>query len=213
MDNRQELMVEAIFRYLGPTSENYSRIMQLGGFRFGNYGLLEDAFQEAAFKAGRKAESYREEISLNMDEGEQTYLRRWFTAIFLNQLTDWYRRGKVSRVKTNVFEGSRDNCHKINPYEYFLESNFLLDAQYPENLPMNDEETTRISGIVQRKLQELLKESREVLQMHYFDGLKYREISARLGIPIGTVKSRIHSAKKQFLESLADDDRDFLKVA
>ena len=45
--------------------------------------------------------------------------------------------------------------------------------------------------------------SREVLLMRFVDGLKLHEIAAALGIPVGTVKSRLHNA----LEALRGDDR------
>lgn len=44
---------------------------------------------------------------------------------------------------------------------------------------------------------------REVLLMRFVDGLKLHEIAAALGVPLGTVKSRLHNA----LESLRGDER------
>jgi RNA polymerase sigma-70 factor (ECF subfamily) len=35
---------------------------------------------------------------------------------------------------------------------------------------------------------------RQVLLLAYFQGLKYREVADILGIPVGTVKSRLHAA-------------------
>src|SRR5262249_62410943 len=35
---------------------------------------------------------------------------------------------------------------------------------------------------------------RQVLVLAYYQGLKYREIADMLGIPVGTVKSRLHAA-------------------
>jgi RNA polymerase sigma-70 factor (ECF subfamily) len=37
--------------------------------------------------------------------------------------------------------------------------------------------------------------------------LEYSEIAQELGLPLGTVKSRIHEARKQFRQSLGDDYR------
>jgi RNA polymerase sigma-70 factor (ECF subfamily) len=45
--------------------------------------------------------------------------------------------------------------------------------------------------------------SREVLLMRFVDGLKLHEIAAALGVPVGTVKSRMHNA----LEALRADER------
>ena len=39
--------------------------------------------------------------------------------------------------------------------------------------------------------------------MHH-DGFKYHEIADKLGIPIGTVKSRIHQARHRLMDMLSD---------
>ncbi len=44
----------------------------------------------------------------------------------------------------------------------------------------------------------------EILQlMIYYRGFKYHEIADRLNIPIGTVKNRIHIARKYLKEDLS----------
>ena len=52
---------------------------------------------------------------------------------------------------------------------------------------------------------ELPIKHREVIVMHHFQEMSYREIAAALAIPIGTVMSRLHSARKVLRESLAGD--------
>ncbi len=49
----------------------------------------------------------------------------------------------------------------------------------------------------------LTAEQRETLLMRYVDGMPLRDVAAALGVPVGTVKSRIHNA----LQSLRDDPR------
>ena len=39
--------------------------------------------------------------------------------------------------------------------------------------------------------------------MMYFNGFKYHEISKKLNIPIGTVKNRIHIARKELKDRLS----------
>jgi len=54
-------------------------------------------------------------------------------------------------------------------------------------------------------IDELRPEFREVLLMWGVDGLKYREISAILEVPIGTVMSRLHRARKMLADRLLGD--------
>jgi RNA polymerase sigma-70 factor (ECF subfamily) len=44
---------------------------------------------------------------------------------------------------------------------------------------------------------------RQVLILAYYQGMKYREIADQLGIPVGTVKSRLHAALVKLQESWA----------
>lgn len=45
-----------------------------------------------------------------------------------------------------------------------------------------------------RALAELTDEQRQVIQLGYFDGLSSSEMASELGVPIGTVKSRVRAA-------------------
>jgi RNA polymerase sigma-70 factor (ECF subfamily) len=45
---------------------------------------------------------------------------------------------------------------------------------------------------------------REVLVLTYFQGLTSREISERIDIPIGTVKSRVRAAREALRTALGD---------
>ena len=45
--------------------------------------------------------------------------------------------------------------------------------------------------------------SREVLVLREYEGLSYREIAETVGIPIGTVMSRLNYARNRLRQSLA----------
>lgn len=53
---------------------------------------------------------------------------------------------------------------------------------------------------------ELPAEEREVVRMSWFDGLSHPEIAGRLGIPVGTVKSRSHRAHRRLAALLTHLD-------
>ena len=63
--------------------------------------------------------------------------------------------------------------------------------------------TQSLHGLVYRSpvretLEELSDRDREILRLFYFEDLPQEKIAALLGIPVGTVKSRLHTAKQHF---------------
>jgi RNA polymerase sigma-70 factor (ECF subfamily) len=57
---------------------------------------------------------------------------------------------------------------------------------------------------VQAALGRLSPEHREVLALREFEGMSYEEIAEVLGVPRGTVESRLHRARSEMREKLKD---------
>ena len=55
---------------------------------------------------------------------------------------------------------------------------------------------------LKKAIDDLSPEHREVLLLWGVEGMKYREIAGILGVPIGTVMSRLHRARKMVADSL-----------
>ena len=65
----------------------------------------------------------------------------------------------------------------------------------------------QVDGTLKDAIEELRPEYRDVLMMWGVEGLKYREIAEILDVPIGTVMSRLHRARKMLADRLlADED-------
>jgi RNA polymerase sigma-70 factor (ECF subfamily) len=68
----------------------------------------------------------------------------------------------------------------------------------PEEIALRNDEAER----VHQALEALPARYRQVLELYYGTGLRYREIADALGIPIGTVKTFLSRAKRQLRENL-----------
>lgn len=73
-------------------------------------------------------------------------------------------------------------------------------AAQPEQSVRSAEIRDRVSSAIE----ELPDREREMLVLREFEGLKYREIAELLGVPIGTVMSRLYSARKRLARALED---------
>jgi RNA polymerase sigma-70 factor, ECF subfamily len=78
-----------------------------------------------------------------------------------------------------------------------------VDAENPESLLEQREEQQR----VRRALESVKPEHREILVMKYMQEHRYEEIAAILGIPRGTVMSRLYHARTALREKFLKLDR------
>jgi RNA polymerase sigma-70 factor (ECF subfamily) len=122
---------------------------------------------------------------------QDTFLRLWKAA------PSYEPTAKVStyvfRIAHNLFlnEVARRR-------EKALES---MDAETRSD-PASDLNRREVQSAVQRAVEELPEGEREVLLLSEYNGFKYAEISEILGIPVGTVKSRMFSAVQRLKEAL-----------
>ncbi|MDQ7013643.1 MAG: RNA polymerase sigma factor [Planctomycetota bacterium] len=90
--------------------------------------------------------------------------------------------------------------------EFFTES---ADTRLPDEPPPAWNQASfdweQVDDRLRKIVEELKDEYREILLMWGVDGLKYREIGEILEIPIGTVMSRLHRARKIVADQLMED--------
>ncbi len=91
--------------------------------------------------------------------------------------------------------------------EFFAEA---ADGPLPDEPPpvwdQGDMDWEQVDSRLKDAIDKLKPEHRTVLMMWGVDGLKYREIAEILEVPIGTVMSRLHRARKQVAEALVSDE-------
>lgn len=120
-------------------------------------------------------------------------MRAWLFAICHNVF--YSRIKKQSRQPTSV--------------ESFFEESTTERAP-DEPPPQWDGETLdfdQVDSTLKEAIEELKPDYREVLLMWGVEGLKYREIAAILDVPIGTVMSRLHRARKLVADHLMNNEQ------
>lgn len=113
---------------------------------------------------------------------EGTNLKAWMYTIMKNTFITNYQR----MVRRNTFIDTTDNLHYINSTDALIENGAY------SNFSLKD---------INKALEKLQDTYKDPFIMH-FRGFKYQEIAERLNIPIGTVKNRIHIARKELKDKL-----------
>jgi RNA polymerase sigma factor (sigma-70 family) len=126
-----------------------------------------DLMQETLMKAFNNRDKF----------SDGTNLKAWMYTIMKNTFITNYQR----MVRRNTFIDTTHNLHYLNTGFYTT-----------ENLAYS---TFTMDDI--REAIDSLSEVHRVPFMMHFRGYKYHEIADKLQIPIGTVKNRIHIARKE----------------
>lgn len=109
-------------------------------------------------------------------------VRPWLFTVVRNLVRDQWRRQKVRRNEPLAVEVGPELGHQI-----------LDRAASPEELAVSAETRRRLW----RALGDLRPSHREILVLRDYHDLSYEELARVLTIPIGTVMSRLHAARKK----------------
>lgn len=118
-------------------------------------------------------------------------------------------RSWLFAITHNVFYSKvkREARHPTSVGDFYAEeSNETPPDEAPPAWSRAELDWEHVDQRLKAAIDELKDEYREVLLMWGVDGLKYREIGEILGVPIGTVMSRLHRARKLLADRLMEDD-------
>jgi RNA polymerase sigma-70 factor (ECF subfamily) len=119
-------------------------------------------------------------------------LRPWLFTIAANKAKDALRRRQ--RIDfTNLGSMFDSEEHSIDDVLNTLD----CDTHLPHDDLIKDE----TAGVVRQVISRMPAKLREILILAYFQKFSYAEIAGILGIPVGTVKSRLHTAVRRFAEN------------
>ncbi|MFT4849995.1 MAG: RNA polymerase sigma-70 factor (ECF subfamily) [Sediminicola sp.] len=133
-----------------------------------------DLMQETLFKAIKNRDKFQ----------EGTNIKGWLYTIMKNTFINAYRKKK----NQNTFVDETENKYFLNirESEKSVNTDSIVDHKY-----------------MMEQINSIDKTYLETFMM-YYNGYKYEEISEILGIPLGTVKSRIFLARRKMMDKLKD---------
>jgi len=161
----------------------YSMVNQL----LRNSQDAEEVTQDAFIRAHRGLDNFRGESAFS------TWLYQIATNLARNRYWYWWRRKRDQSVSIDAPFGA-DN-------DMTLAEVIPAEVETPDDITVTQEFVDRIATGMQR----LSAKHREILVLRNVKNMSYEEISAVLGISIGTVKSRIARARESLRSKLGED--------
>ena len=137
----------------------------------------QDVVQEAVLRAIRHIDGFR--------HGDA---RAWLLTIVRNCSYTWHKSHKRERSNVSLSDASALN---------------VADSQTADDATVRASD----SDLIRAAVDKLPTELREVLVLRELNELSYREIAEVVGIPVGTVMSRLSRARERLASVLGEDTR------
>lgn len=139
----------------------------------------EDVVQDACLRAMKHFASFSGE--------EGTSARAWLLAIVRNTAYSSHRRRHAEDLATEFDEKTHSDA---------------VADEHPEAALLR----TAAKESLNRALDGLAPEYREVIVLRELQGLSYKEISEVAGVPVGTVMSRLSRARTRLQQALREEE-------
>jgi RNA polymerase sigma-70 factor (ECF subfamily) len=164
-------------RFFEPIVRAYeAEAIRIARAMLGDLDAARDATQEAFVKAYKSIDRFDPERSF----------RPWFLQILRNQCRDALRSRKARR-KFELPEAR---------------SEVRIEARSLTADTERDHARSEASALLARGLAALDEASRDIIVMKELEDLSYQEIATTLGVPEGTVASRLYYARRALKEAL-----------
>jgi len=156
--------------------ERYApRLLRTAQGMLGNTADAEDALQQTMLSMFKAIGSFRGEAALNT----------WLTRILFNQISR-VRKARATKSMLSLagvsLDGERSNTHAA-----------------AGDVPAAIRAKIDLSAM----LEQMSDEHRDILVLRELQGLSYREIAEMIGLPQGTVESRLFRAREQLRRKFA----------
>lgn len=167
--------------------DRYSRVVYSFALRIvGDPQLAEELLQEVFFRAWQQGAAFR--------AARGTFVT-WLLSITHNMAIDEVRK------------------RRRRPQRADNEEPDAVFAAMPDEGQDVEEEVwlSSLRTLIAGALEQLPPAQREAIEMAYFQGLTQREISERLGEPLGTIKTRMRLGIQKLREQLGDQFGDLVQ--
>ncbi|MES2216535.1 MAG: RNA polymerase sigma factor [Patescibacteria group bacterium] len=152
------------------------------------FGVLVERYQAKLLRYGHKFLRAREDIQDIVQDAFISAYRNIKSFDLSQRFSPW-----IYRIAHNAFANALRKSSR-NPL-FFIDFDTLLSHPVYEDPEPREKEREEIKKYIDKTLEGLKPNYREVLILHYLEELPYKEIAEILQVPVGTIGVRIKRAK------------------
>ncbi len=161
------------------------------------FGALVDRYEQKLLRYGTKFLARSEDIE---DIVQDVFLSAYRSIQGFDvslRFSPW-----IYRIAHNAFVNA---LRKREREPIFLDFDTLLSHETHDDSHVSEQERREVREMLDRGLTRLPPKYREVLVLHYFEDMAYKDIADVLHVPLGTVSVRIRRAKEMLKQQLQNN--------
>jgi RNA polymerase sigma-70 factor (ECF subfamily) len=181
------------------TDEQVAALVQKGQKEA--FGILMDRYERKLFSYARKFLTGQDNIE---DVVQEVFIKTYRNIKNFDtsqKFSPW-----IYRIAHNTFVNALRKNAK-SPLRFFDFDTFVAHPVYEDVMPAEMEQK-RVNEVIDRGLDKLSPEYREIIILYYIEDLSYKEIADILHIPIGTVSVRLLRAKKTLKKYVPNEQKE-----
>jgi RNA polymerase sigma-70 factor (ECF subfamily) len=182
---------------VAPNSSDLELLQALKAGQISALERLYDCYGDAMYGLAFKILTNRQEAE---DLIQEIFLKVWRNCTY-DPARGSFKSFLMLLVHSRAIDRLRSRNSRLNTLEHLSKK---VEMPQSINLPLEEAMTDELSQRVQAALCELPEKQRQALEMAYYQGLTQVEISQRLNVPVGTVKSWFRLSFKKLRQLLQD---------
>jgi len=136
------------------------------------------------------AEDITQEVYIRLwnhwDRVEQPRVHAWLMRVAHNRAIDLIRQHRTANTREKL----------VSPIEH-IENRLAAEGTPESVLEQNEKQRSLL-----RAMDQLPEKTKSILLMHYFQGMKYKEIGTSLNMTLSAVKVSVHRGKKLLRDAM-----------
>lgn len=148
----------------------------------------EDVLQEVYFAAWRKFSQLK----------NREHFRAWLLSIARNKCNDYFRKKAARPELLGAVDDEPGGCARADIRRLPRGSHAPLSDAPSQMEPSDGRFGILEAYTVRETMEQLGDKDKQILYLYFWKEMPQAEIARRLDIPVGTVKSRLHTAKQNF---------------